>query len=78
MFIHIMIIMCDAFLWESLVWKEIMRIFSDLWVYFLWGIINVIIFYYEKGTCECCGMGKNMWGLYVRFFMCDCKLKSHK
>ena len=33
-----------CFLWESLVWKEIMRIFSDLWVCFFNAIINEIIF----------------------------------
>ena len=65
-----------CFLWESLVWKEIMRIFSDLWVYFFNAIKNVIIFYYEKGPGDVVGMGKNMWELNVHFFMCDYKFKS--
>ena len=39
----------SCLLWESLVWKEIMRIFPDLWVYFFNAIVNVIIFLYEKG-----------------------------
>ena len=45
-----------CFLWESLVLKRIMRVFSDLWVYFFNAIINVII-------RDVMGMGKNMWGL---------------
>ena len=67
-----------CFLWESLVWKEIMRMFSDLWVYVFNVIINVIIFSMKMDNVNVVEMGKNMWELYVRFFMCDYKLKIHK
>ena len=47
--------MYDVSLSESLVWKEVMRIFSDLRAYFFNAIINVIIFLYEKGAWGSCG-----------------------
>ena len=55
-----------------------MRMFSDLWVYVFNVIINVIIFSMKMDNVNVVEMGKNMWELYVRFFMCDYKLKIHK
>ena len=32
----------------------------------------------KRDNGDVAGTGKNMWELYVCFFMCDYELKSHK
>ena len=51
-----------------LVWKEITRIFSDLWVYFYGWLKMWLFFSMKRSHVNVVGTGKNMWELYVWFF----------